>query len=333
MNLTFIILICAALFWCSFADEEIKVFVGFGNGTSAQSEILEFPSSQSNTPCTATIPDYPLGQVWGTVGAVIQDKIVLCGGAYWGGDVPLFWSEECFFLEQNAEDKSLYWEKFPSMNRKRAWASSAVLADGSWLVMMGQGQSGEMTHTSEIYNISTQSWTTGPEFPLMQSGHCTVSLNTTHLLLVGGWKSEQCFIYDIANDDYIEVPPLLSGGRDHHTCVRTADGRVAVAGGCLWSDGPFSCATDDFLVEVEYFDTETLSWSSGPPLEFGIQGSALVADGDDILLLGGMSAAGLLDTIFRLKTEADKWELLEVKLQEEKMSFPAFPVQSHQAYC
>ena len=98
----------------------------------AQSEILEFPSSQSNIPCTATIPDYPLGQVWGTVGAVIQDKIVLCGGAYWGGDVPLFWSEECYILEQNPEDMSLYWEKFPSMSMKRAWASSAILEDGSW---------------------------------------------------------------------------------------------------------------------------------------------------------------------------------------------------------
>ena len=56
-----------------------EIFVGFGNG-SASAEFLDFPSSGFGSFCEVHIPEYPLGEMWGTVGLVVDGKVVLCGG-------------------------------------------------------------------------------------------------------------------------------------------------------------------------------------------------------------------------------------------------------------
>ena len=84
----------------------------------------------------------------------------------------------------------------------------------------------------------------------------------------------------------------------YHSCAKTSDGQVAVVGGFPRIDGLSKCdgEYDDYFVELEFFDTSTASWSYGPPLEQGIMGSSLVADGEDLLLLGGLTMDGLVDT-------------------------------------
>ena len=310
--------------------QDQKLFVGFGNGSDV-AEILNFPSSESQTPCASSIPEYPLGEVWGTVGMVVEGTIVLCGGVYYPS---LDWYSECFALVMDNTSGLLEWQEFPSMEKQRGWGSSAMLEDGSWMVLMGEGHYGEMTHTSEIFNISTKSWISGPEFPVAQSGHCAVSINESFILLVGGWSQEDhCFLFNLEDESYQEVACLQSGERIFHSCTKTADGRVAVVGGCLKHEGNFACAegVDDFFVDLEYFDPLTASWSYGPPLDKGVMGSALVSDGDDLLLLGGLTLDGLVDTMYRMK--ADKWELLDTKLNAKQMHFPAFPVDASVYNC
>ena len=50
-----------------------KIFVGFGNGSDI-AELLNFPSYQSETPY-GSIPAYPLGEVWGTFGLIVEEKL------------------------------------------------------------------------------------------------------------------------------------------------------------------------------------------------------------------------------------------------------------------
>ena len=104
------------------------------------------------------------------------------------------------------------------------------------------------------------------------------------------------------DDSFQEVPCLQSGGRHYHSCTKTADGKIAVVGGCPRIDGLSKCSGDydDYFVELELFDPLTLSWSYGTPLDKGMMGASLVADGDDLLLLGGSTMYGLKDTIYRL---------------------------------
>ena len=189
---------------------------------------------------------------------------------------------------------------------------------------MGEGSYGAMTYTTEIFNISSKSWSAGPEFMIHQSGYCAIALNDSHVFLVGGWwQEEQCFIFNLEDETFQEVPCLQSGGRRHHSCTRTADGRVAVAGGCH-PTLPYGCTDkpDTYTAELEYYDPATNSWSYGTPLDQPVVGASLVADGDDLLLLGGCTAKGLQDTVYRLRGE--EWKLLDIKLDTKDMDFPTF---------
>ena len=107
--------------------------------------------------------------------------------------------------------------------------------------------------------------------------------------------------------------------------------KIVLCGGVYYGslDWLSDCFGDysDYFVELEFFDPLTLSWSYGAPLEKGMMGSSLVADGEDLLLLGGSTMYGLQDTIYRLKV-GGQWELLETKLNAKQMHFPAFPIDS-----
>ena len=256
-------------------EEDERLFVGFGYGSSS-AEIINFPSSGVQTPCKSEIPKYPLGEVYGPVGLVVDGNIVICGG-----DADLVWSSQCFALVLQEATGLLAWEEFPGMEHERAYATSVLLKDGSWMILMGEGSYGAMTYTTEIFNISTKSWSAGPEFMIHQSGYCAIALNDSHVFLVGGWwQEEQCFIFNLEDETFQEVPCLQSGGRRHHSCTRTADGRVAVAGGCH-PTLPYGCTDkpDTYTAELEYYDPATNSRSYGTPLYQPVVGASLVADG------------------------------------------------------
>ena len=181
-----------------------------------------------------------------------------------------------------------------------------------------------MTHTSEIFNISTNSWSYGPEFPERSS--CVVSINETFILWVG---EDQCFLFNTRDETFQEVVCLQNRPRQSHSCARTADGRVAVVGGYVKGvEGHWTNTT----LDTEYFDPITRSWSYGVPMTMGIVRATLVTDGEDLLLLGG-STMGYepRDTIYRLRDE--QWELLDTKLNTKKMWFPAFPVDASLYNC
>merc|ERR1712198_317392 len=79
---------------------------------------------------------YPHGEVEGTVGLLVNDTIVLCGGARYDD---LGWYKDCFRLVSDELTGRLNWKFFPSMKHERGWAESVLLKDGSWLVLMGEG--------------------------------------------------------------------------------------------------------------------------------------------------------------------------------------------------
>ena len=131
-------LLLSFLFVRSFArtTQDERLFVGFGYGSSV-AQILNFPSSGVQTPCKSEIPKYPLGKVYGPVGLVIDGNIVICGGK-----ADLVWSSQCFALVFQETTGLLAWEEFPAMEHERAYASSIMLKDGSWMVLMGEGSYG-----------------------------------------------------------------------------------------------------------------------------------------------------------------------------------------------
>jgi len=256
---------------------------------------------------------------------------VICGGTYRAQDYPddteQYYSE-CFVLVMDNTSGLLEWKEFPGMKSKRAYATSILLEDGSWMILGHGDGDGDVTLKSEIFNISTNSWSYGPEFPFERQMFCAVSIDKTLILWVGEGEG-QCFLFNTRDETFKEVACLQSGARHSHSCARTADGRVAVVGGYV--KGPEGHWTN-ITLDTEYFDPITASWSYGAPMPEGIVRSTLVTDGEDLLLLGG-SAGGYQpkDTIYRLRD--DQWDLLDTKLNTKKMWFPAFPVDASVYNC
>jgi len=300
-----------------------QLFIGTGKGSDVP-EFMNFPSSDSELPCDPDFPPYPHGEVEGTVGLLVNDSIVLCGGARYDD---LGWYKDCFQLVSDEVTGRLNWKFFPSMSHERGWAQSILLKDGSWLVLMGEGRYGSQQSDSEIFNISTGTWTQGPEFPYATSGHCAVSINQSHILLVGGFNSG-CFIFNLEDNSFEAVPDLPSSIRQFHSCARRADGIIAIAGGCIDEDCVFPL---QMSTKVELFDPQSMTWTAGPELDVGLAGAALVADGEDLLLIGGLNDEGLKDTVYRLRN--DEWELLDSKLKNKKSFFPTMTIDTSDYNC
>ena len=70
--------------------------------------------------------------------------------------------------------------------RKTSFGSGTVVGDR--LVVVG-GRTGGTTTTNRTQIWDGKSWTLGPDLPLTLEQHCTVRINSTHLMITGGLSS------------------------------------------------------------------------------------------------------------------------------------------------
>ena len=89
---------------------------------------------------------------------------------------------------------------------------------------------------------------------------CLVALNTSHILLTGGWNdaeyavSEETWLLDLDQNSWTSYTPLLAP-RLGHNCALTPSGQVLIVGGLLNGEN-----------SVQILDPVTKAWSQGPQL-------------------------------------------------------------------
>ena len=157
-------------------------FLGPGDGSSSSSELLSFSSRSPPKSCSVNLPPFPSPAVYGSVGGLSTSRnITLCGGASHQGED----FKQCISL--NMDRKA--WLEFPPLLEARAFSSSNQgIALGS-LVVVG-GRSGQVTlNTTEIWKPKTGKWQFGPTLPYPVEQHCSVKINSSHLLITGGLGS------------------------------------------------------------------------------------------------------------------------------------------------
>ena len=72
--------------------------------------------------------------------------------------------------------------------RGRAFATSVMV--NNTIMAIGGREEGETTLSStEIWRGNDHGWVIGPQLPFPIEQHCSVSLNKTHIILVGGLKN------------------------------------------------------------------------------------------------------------------------------------------------
>lgn len=88
------------------------------------------------------------------------------------------------------------------------------------------------------------------------------------------------------------------------------------------------------LNSVEIFDDQSNSWIFGPQFPIQITSAAMVNDANNgIILIGGQSSYGCLDTFYQLRHAASQWEKMIIKLKTARCKPIAFYIPNNITDC
>ena len=175
---------------------------------------------------------------------MIGESLFICGGR----DTDEF-SSACYKLIPNR------WKQMPSLKEKRAYGTSSVFSNGSLWITGGFKSYGAHMSSSEVLDLGSRTWRSGPNLPIANSWHCVVQMNSTHTFFAGGYSTngsnKHAFFY---YDNKFERLPSMILARSHHMCASYQD-YIIVAGG--WNP------STEYLDSVEIFLIKHRKWISG----------------------------------------------------------------------
>ena len=165
------------------------------------------------------------------------------------------------------------------------------------------------TNLTRLYNISTDSWSTGAPAPLPARADAA-SGDTTHggfLYVIGGGNSGVALSdldrYDPVTDTWItltQMPTARAGA-----AAAVIDDGIFVIGGRQSTSGP--CSGGPYLDTVEKYDIDTDTWSAVALLPNQRSDLAAVAHGGKIYVFGGCSSTGVTDEVDVYDPQTNTW--------------------------
>jgi len=304
-----------------------RSFVFLGPGY--HSEVLSLPLG-SSAPCDLSIEQFPDDELGG-VAFLLGDVITVCGE----------WSSRCFSLHPFLG----IWEEIIS---PLPWiifhASATTLANGDPIILGGAGLGDswdfDPEYSSVVYHQDTGEWTSGPALPDHLMYTCTVKINTTHSVMLGGdifdpsdssimTTTAGVYIFD---GNFFTSVSSMKEARAAAGCSLTSDGNIIVAGGFVTEEGGTSRPLDS----VEIYNPVTNTWVEGPQLPKPRAFFAgMINDEDKILLFGGLGLDDEFSSdIYSLKNGEAEWNLEDTKLAEGMATGPqALKIKSDSLNC
>jgi hypothetical protein len=223
------------------------------------------------------------------------------------------------------------------MNSVRIYAAAAQLQDGKLLVTGGYDGSFSSLNSAEM--LTEEGWESNmPSLPVTIYAHCMVTVNSTTVMVIGGFQNGQdfsgkTFYFTFGEASWTEGPELKNKRR-YHSCGKIRRNKesqemsIIVAGGY---DG------SSRLSSVEILHEGSNKWQTGPKLPFGIDGSQMVEDQNGgVVLIGGYSpSVGTLDTLYQLPHGGQDavWTKMEQKMKTGRAWQTAFLVPDNIVDC
>jgi N-acetylneuraminic acid mutarotase len=298
-----------------------KLLICGGDNTNT-CEVINLASSASTCKNPLNFP----AKVFAAIGGLgFKGNPIICGGLQNGA-----YSNKCYSLENNE------WVSSASMNSVRVEAAAAQLQDGKLLVTGGWDVSASPLNSAEM--LTEEGWESiKPSLPVIINGHCMVTVNSSTVMIIGGWQNSQFSgktFYFIFGDESWTEGPELKNKRGWHSCGkirRNKDSQemsIIVAGG--YNDG-------SYLSSVEILDEGSNEWQTGPELPFGIRHSQMVEDQNGgVVLIGGDSpSVGYLDTLYQLPHGGQDavWTKMEQKMNTGRRQHTAILVPDNIVEC
>lgn len=236
-----------------------------------------------------------IGRAWHTATLLPDGRVLVAGGLERrpdGGEEPLF-SAELF------DPASGTWSITGEMATARGRHTATLLNDGRVLVVGGQNyvvdaeglQISETIASAELYDPSTEGWTSAGSVSIGRGSHGATLLQDGRVLIAAGFgvaAGMQSEIYD-PNVGLWSTAAGLAFERWGHTATLLPNGKVLVVG------GPISGPESDPVAEI--FDPMLGSWRTlGFPRPGRVWHTATLLSDGTVLIAGGTeysSQAGL----------------------------------------
>jgi hypothetical protein len=284
-------------------------------------EVINLASSASTCKNPANFPAKVRAAI---EGLGFKGNPIVCGGRQ--NDVR---SNKCYSLENNE------WVSSASMNSVRVYAAAAQLKDGKLLVT--GGYDGSFSYLKSAEMLTEDGWERNlPSLPVTIIYHCMVTVNSTTVMVIGGFQNSQIsgktFFFTFGEESWTEGPELKNKRRSQ-SCGkirRNKDSQemsIIVAGGY---DG-------SYLSSVEILHEGSVEWQTGPELQLGMYDSQMVEDQNGgVILIGGYSPlVGSLDTLYQHPHGGQDavWTKMEQKMNTGRSEHTAFLVPENIVDC
>ncbi len=195
-----------------------------------------------------------------------------------------------------------------------------------------------MSLNSERQLLFEDTWNNNiPSVPVTIRDHCMVALNSTTVMVIGGWQNGKLignsYYYTFGEASWTNGPRLRYN-RNVHSCGRikrdeaTQEMTIIVAGGY---DGSY------FLSSVEILDEASSAWQTGTGLPLGIGHAPMIEDpnGGVILIAGASTSSYQLDSLYQLLHggQGAVWTLMSQQLKTKRQTPTAILVPDSVVVC
>jgi hypothetical protein len=298
-------------------------------------EVVNLDSSNPNLVCN-NLPDFPVGAA-GTIGQLFQGTTpVICGGARPDRWVVLC---DCYALKDGG------WAKIAKLSHCHRFASSALVTlDNKEEVMLVTGGNNGFT-LPYVEGFNGTGWNEERFSDMMQPvwEHCTVNINSTTLLSIGGTIDgtvydaiPNTYFYNVQDNQWTKGP-TLNTARAGSSCgvlnwnnpeTNQMEKVVVVAGGYFSNS-----------VELLFLDgnKNSGSWVSGPSLPKSAWLSTMIEFQNSVILVGGKEG-GSGDGVdgqhlYQLTSPNGTWVEMEQTLKKTMSAHVSFLVPDELVSC
>ena len=217
------------------------------------------------------------------------------------------------------------------MSIHRAYPASVIINNTNLWVTGGltYGTSLETLYQSldstEVIDAQYKTHTQGPKLPQKLYGHCALSINQKEVMIVGGYQGET--IWDARatstthfyhfDDGWRPGPDMMVPRADLACTILEAQNGlkfvVATGGG----SGGFVDYED--LKSTEVYSLVENRWFWGPDLPLKLAAHSMVALGNKVYVIGGVTPGNALvgitqSKIYEMDEKMDQWRQMEQKL-------------------
>jgi non-specific serine/threonine protein kinase len=204
----------------------------------------------------------------------------------------------------SGDDAPFRWERLADAPSARTEVAAAALGDGRILVAGGFEAPDDTVDTVELYDPTTDSWTTGPPLPVPVN-HAMAATSRGEAYVFGGFTSagpasDQAYVFRSGGWESLPDMPEPRGAGGAAAAGAAAGGeRIFVVGGI----GPSGHATSTMV-----FDPAAWTWSTAPGLSVPRDHLGVAGDGGRVYAVGGRTGAGNLATAEVFDVAEESWQ-------------------------